>query len=86
MRLPSGPAVTSAVPSISARMARFLGTRASKSSSTRGMPLVMSTPATPPVWKVRMVSCVPGSPMLWAAMMPAASRKAMSLPVAGMIP
>ena len=26
--------------------------------------------ATPPVWNVRMVSCVPGSPMDWAAMMP----------------
>ena len=29
--------------------------------------------ATPPVWKVRIVSCVPGSPMDWAAMMPTAS-------------
>ena len=28
--------------------------------------------ATPPVWNVRMVSCVPGSPMDWAAMMPTA--------------
>ncbi len=29
--------------------------------------------AAPPMWNVRMVSWVPGSPMLWAAMMPAAS-------------
>ena len=27
----------------------------------------------PPMWKVRSVSCVPGSPMLWAARMPTAS-------------
>ena len=32
----------------------------------------MSSPATPPVWNVRMVSWVPGSPMDWAAMMPTA--------------
>jgi hypothetical protein len=31
----------------------------------------MSSPvATPPVWKVRIVSCVPGSANDWAAMMP----------------
>ena len=29
--------------------------------------------AAPPTWKVRMVSCVPGSPMDWAAMTPTAS-------------
>jgi len=33
----------------------------------------MSSPAMPPVWKVRMVSWVPGSPIDWAAMMPTAS-------------
>ena len=27
----------------------------------------------PPMWKVRMVSCVPGSPIDWAAMTPTAS-------------
>ena len=27
---------------------------------------------TPPMWKVRIVSCVPGSPIDWAAMMPTA--------------
>ena len=33
----------------------------------------MSSPATPPVWNVRIVSWVPGSPIDWAAMMPTAS-------------
>ena len=42
----------------------------------------MSVPAMPPVWKVRMVSCVPGSPMDWAAITPTASPISMSLPVA----
>ena len=46
--------------------------RASNSSSARGNPWVMSTPATPPVWNVRMVSWVPGSPMDWAAITPTA--------------
>lgn len=32
----------------------------------------MSTPATPPVWKVRIVSWVPGSPIDWAAITPIA--------------
>ena len=59
-----------------------LGVRASKSSTTRGRPWVMSSPATPPVWKVRIVSCVPGSPIDWAAMMPTASPTSTSLPVA----
>jgi len=27
----------------------------------------------PPMWKVRIVSCVPGSPIDWAAMTPTAS-------------
>ena len=42
----------------------------------------MSAPATPPVWNVRRVSWVPGSPIDWAAMMPTASPIATSLPVA----
>ena len=29
--------------------------------------------ATPPMWNVRIVSCVPGSPIDWAAMTPTAS-------------
>ena len=64
-----------------------LGDRASKSSSTRGSPAVMSTPAaTPPVWNVRMVSCVPGSPIDWAAMMPTASPDPTISPVARLRP
>ena len=51
----------------------IFGVRASNSSTTRGRPWVMSAPATPPVWNVRIVSCVPGSPIDWAAMMPTAS-------------
>ena len=39
-------------------------------------------PAMPPVWKVRIVSCVPGSPIDWAAMTPTASPSSMVLPVA----
>ena len=46
----------------------------------------MSAPATPPVWKVRMVSCVPGSPIDCAAMMPTASPGSVSLPEAGLRP
>src|SRR6267143_4937865 len=72
MRL-SSVRCSSTTPSSSARMALPFGTRASNSSSTRGRPDVMSIPATPPVWKVRMVSCVPGSPIDWAATMPTAS-------------
>ena len=59
-----------------------LGTRASNSSSTRGRPAVMSRPATPPVWNVRMVSCVPGSPIDCAAMMPTASPTPTASPLA----
>ena len=33
----------------------------------------ISLDAVPPMWKVRMVSCVPGSPMDCAAMMPTVS-------------
>ena len=69
-------------PSCSAIFARPFGLRASKSSTTRGRPCVMSAPATPPVWKVRIVSCVPGSPIDCAAMMPTASPICAILPVA----
>ncbi len=68
-------------PDISAIGALPLGTRASKISWTRGRPWVMSSPATPPVWKVRIVSWVPGSPIDWAAMMPTASPTSTVLPV-----
>ena len=43
---------------------------------------MFSPPMTPPVWNVRMVSWVPGSPMDWAAITPTASPTSMSLPVA----
>ena len=68
-------------PGVSAIGALPFGTRASKISWTRGRPWVMSSPATPPVWKVRIVSCVPGSPIDWAAMMPTASPMSTVLPV-----
>ena len=73
-------------PSFSAMMACPFGARASNSSSTRGRPLVMSMPAMPPVWNVRMVSCVPGSPMLWAAMIPIASPSCAISPFARLRP
>ena len=60
-----------------------LGLRASNSSTTRGRPPAMSPPpAMPPVWNVRIVSCVPGSPIDWAAMTPTASPVSIVLPVA----
>ena len=62
------------------------GFRASKISTTRGRPCVMSAPATPPVWNVRMVSCVPGSPIDCAAMMPTASPISHISPVARNVP
>ena len=74
------------VPLASARMAFPLGERASNNSTTRGRPWVMSSPATPPVWKVRMVNWVPGSPMDWAATTPTASPGSASLPVAMLSP
>jgi hypothetical protein len=60
-------------PSVSETTAGFFGIRRSKISSIRGRPVVMSVPATPPAWKVRSVSCVPGSPIACAAMIPTAS-------------
>ena len=63
-----------------------LGVRASNSSTTRGRPWVMSSPATPPVWNVRIVSCVPGSPIDCAAMIPTASPRSTDAPVASIVP
>ena len=77
----------STMPSMWLISALPLGMRASNSSSTRGRPAVMSMPpATPPVWNVRIVSCVPGSPMDWAAMMPTASPDPTISPVARLRP
>ena len=70
------------VPESSVICASPLGLRASNSSTTRGRPCVMSSPATPPVWNVRIVSCVPGSPIDWAAMMPTASPMSTIRPLA----
>ena len=83
---PVSPPMTSTMPSMWLISALPLGIRASNSSSTRGRPCVMSWPATPPVWNVRMVSCVPGSPMDWAAMMPTASPMPIMSPVARLRP
>ena len=69
-------------PSISLMGAMPLGIRASNSSWIRGRPWVMSWPATPPVWNVRMVSWVPGSPIDCAATIPTASPTSTRLPVA----
>ncbi|EAZ94001.1 hypothetical protein CY0110_19437 [Crocosphaera chwakensis CCY0110] len=41
---------------------------------------------TPPVWKVRMVNWVPGSPMDWAAIIPTASPRSTARPVAKLQP
>ena len=46
----------------------------------------MSVPAMPPVWNVRIVSCVPGSPIDCAAITPTASPSSMALPVASDMP
>ena len=73
---------TATLPATVAICARPFGFRASNSSTTRGRPCVMSWPATPPVWKVRMVSCVPGSPIDCAAMIPTASPSSIVEPVA----
>ena len=81
------PRTISTIPSIWLISALPLGMRASNSSSTRGRPAVMSTPAaTPPVWNVRIVSCVPGSPIDWAAMIPTASPEPTISPVARLRP
>ena len=45
-----------------------------------------SREAVPPMWNVRIVSCVPGSPMLWAAMIPTASPSSTSAPVERSMP
>ena len=50
-----------------------LEARLTKREPARGKPLVMSIPATPPVWNVRIVNWVPGSPIDCAATMPTAS-------------
>ncbi len=82
MRRPVSSSLIRTTPEWWASTAAPLGVRASKSSTTRGRPWVMSSPTTPPVWKVRMVSWVPGSPIDWAAMTPTASPSSIMMPVA----
>ena len=77
---------TDTLPPTSASVAAPFGFRASKISTTRGRPCVMSAPATPPVWNVRIVSCVPGSPIDCAATMPTASPISHMSPVARNVP
>ena len=76
----------STLPAMSTSVAAPFGFRASKISTTRGRPCVMSSPATPPVWNVRIVSCVPGSPIDCAAMIPTASPISVIPPVARKVP
>ena len=58
---------------------RFLiATLASKAASTDDTSAPRWT--APPMWKVRMVSCVPGSPIDWAAMTPTASPTLTTVP------
>src|SRR6266511_6152761 len=57
-------------PSLFLAMALFLMvTLPSKFDSTNDCSLIC---AAPPMWNVRIVSCVPGSPIDWAAMTPTA--------------
>jgi hypothetical protein len=57
------------VPSTVEIKASYLGVLASNNSSTLVRPCVIShhSFATQPVWKVRIVNCVPGSQIDWAA-------------------
>ena len=68
--------------------AGFLGILRSKTSSTLGRPAVISPPteAVPPVWNVLIVSCVPGSPIACAAIVPTVSPRSISLLVPKSIP
>ncbi len=59
----SSSSTISTFPGISVITAPVFGVRASKISSTRGKPWVISKPTIPPKWKVLIVNCVPGSPI-----------------------
>ena len=73
-------------PDVLASKAAPLGVLASNNSTTLGRPPARSFPAIPPVWNVRIVSCVPGSPIDCAAITPTASPTSMNSPVAIDIP
>ena len=53
-----------ALPAISVIVARFFGRRLEQFFHARQALVISSAEAMPPVWNVRMVSWVPGSPML----------------------
>ncbi len=79
--------IRSTLPPISAIIAWPFGLRASNNSWIRGKPAVISlAEATPPVWKVRIVNWVPGSPIDWAATTPTASPTSTDLLVARFLP
>ncbi|OPZ39939.1 MAG: hypothetical protein BWY99_01208 [Synergistetes bacterium ADurb.BinA166] len=88
LRFPSITRISATLPSTPARKDTFLGLRTSNSCSIRGRPWVISSPVsrTPPVWKVRIVSWVPGSPMDCAATTPTASPIGTSFLVARSMP
>ena len=74
------------VPSIGASAAFPFGVLASNSSTILGRPEVISKPTTPPVWKVLIVNCVPGSPIDCAEIIPTASPTSTGFPVARLNP
>ena len=86
MNLPLASSILDTTPSISDIKALPFGILASNNSSTRGRPCVISDPATPPVWNVRIVNCVPGSPIDCAPIIPTASPISTTLPVARFLP
>ncbi len=64
--------IATVVPSVRVAVFRFtyLGMPPKRDSMSL---LAPRASAAPPTWNVRMVSCVPGSPIDWAAMIPTAS-------------
>ena len=75
-------------PEVRERMALFFGRAGLEQLDDTGQTAgdVALAPAMPPVWKVRIVSWVPGSPMDWAAITPTASPISMARPVASEMP
>jgi hypothetical protein len=62
-RAPVSPWMISTTPVDVADLGLALGHARLEQLLDARQPAVMSRPATPPVWNVRMVSCVPGSPI-----------------------
>ena len=82
----SSTSIDLTVPAISEIIASPFGFLASNNSWTLGRPWVISEPATPPVWNVRIVNWVPGSPIDWAAIIPTVSPTLAILPLAMFLP